>query len=68
MSKKTVRHKQTKASRSRIKTEIEQNWDNKMKSTKQKKMSQGAQQIARIIKSRTHWGNKQLWGNPKKEK
>ena len=44
---------------------IESNWHNRMNST-QKKMSQGAQQLFRVIKCRCRWGNKQLWGSHEK--
>lgn len=30
------------------------------------KLSRGAANIFRMIKSRTHWGNKQLWGSREK--
>ena len=59
--------KQSASDRSSIKEKIEQNWAKAMHST-HKNMSKGAENIARIVKSRTHWGNKQLWGNAKKEK
>lgn len=33
-----------------------------------RKLSRGAANIFRIIKTRTKWGNKQLWGNRDKGK
>ena len=59
-------HKQNPGDRASKKRKITQEWKSRMDST-QKKMTRGAQNIFRMIKSRTHWGNKELWGNDKKE-
>jgi len=46
---------------------LAENWQNRMDS-QEKKMSRGAQNIFRIIKSRFNWGNKNLWRRCDKQK
>lgn len=56
----------SKFDREEQKNHARQEWNSNMHS-QNKAMSRGAQYIARIIKCRSCWGSKQLWGNKKKE-